>query len=202
MCLRHSSPGSDPVAARWSQRAPEGQDGWSQEGCQLAHTDQALSTLRCSLLGNYAVLQVRGWEWGQQGCTGAPWDCTLTICCTPRSCQTFPGPLPAPWSFTRWSTPARPSCCSASSPSSSLTSCTTGMHLHVSASAHVCICVSASSRSGLPHLPSSIHISRKSWHTLLNTCFHIAMTTAVYTGGITLTSYPVVCQAVSLSPCS
>lgn len=44
---------------------------------------------------------------------------------------------------------------------------------------------------------SSIHISRKSWHTLLNTCFHIAMTTAIYAGGISLTSYPVVCQAVS-----
>lgn len=44
---------------------------------------------------------------------------------------------------------------------------------------------------------SSIHISRKSWHTLLNMCFHIAMTTAIYAGGISLTSYPVVCQAVS-----
>lgn len=44
---------------------------------------------------------------------------------------------------------------------------------------------------------STIHISRKSWHTLLNTCFHIAMTTAIYAGGISLTSYPVVCQAVS-----
>lgn len=48
-----------------------------------------------------------------------------------------------------------------------------------------------------PCLHSSIHISRKSWHTLLNTCFHIAMTTAIYAGGISLTSYPVVCQAVS-----
>lgn len=28
-------------------------------------------------------------------------------------------------------------------------------------------------------------------------CFHIAMTTAIYAGGISLTSYPVVCQAVS-----
>lgn len=44
---------------------------------------------------------------------------------------------------------------------------------------------------------SSVHISRKSWHTLLNTCFHIAMTTAIYAGGISLNSYPVVCQAVS-----
>uniref|UniRef100_A0A8C4I224 Adhesion G protein-coupled receptor A2 n=1 Tax=Dicentrarchus labrax TaxID=13489 RepID=A0A8C4I224_DICLA len=46
---------------------------------------------------------------------------------------------------------------------------------------------------------SSIHISRKSWHTLLNTCFHIAMTTAIYAGGISLTSYPVVCQAVGIA---
>lgn len=44
---------------------------------------------------------------------------------------------------------------------------------------------------------SSVHIPRKSWHTLLNTCFHIAMTTAIYAGGISLNSYPVVCQAVS-----
>uniref|UniRef100_A0A8C7ZAB8 Adhesion G protein-coupled receptor A2 n=1 Tax=Oryzias sinensis TaxID=183150 RepID=A0A8C7ZAB8_9TELE len=46
---------------------------------------------------------------------------------------------------------------------------------------------------------SSIHISRKSWHTLLNTCFHIAMTTAIYAGGIGLTSYPVVCRAVGIA---
>uniref|UniRef100_A0A671U8G0 Adhesion G protein-coupled receptor A2 n=1 Tax=Sparus aurata TaxID=8175 RepID=A0A671U8G0_SPAAU len=45
---------------------------------------------------------------------------------------------------------------------------------------------------------SSIYISRKSWHTLLNTCFHIAMTSAIYAGGISLTSYPVVCQAVGI----
>lgn len=44
---------------------------------------------------------------------------------------------------------------------------------------------------------SSVHISRKNWHTLLNTCFHIAMTTAIYAGGIRLNNYPVVCQAVS-----
>ncbi|XP_068594413.1 adhesion G protein-coupled receptor A2 [Brachionichthys hirsutus] len=46
---------------------------------------------------------------------------------------------------------------------------------------------------------SSIHISRKCWHTLLNTCFHIAMTTAIYAGGICLTGYPVVCQAVGIA---
>ncbi|KAM9394516.1 adhesion G protein-coupled receptor A2 [Pholidichthys leucotaenia] len=46
---------------------------------------------------------------------------------------------------------------------------------------------------------SSVIISRKSWHTLLNTCFHTAMTTAIYAGGITLTRYPVVCQAVGIA---
>ncbi|XP_051510132.1 adhesion G protein-coupled receptor A2-like isoform X1 [Myxocyprinus asiaticus] len=45
---------------------------------------------------------------------------------------------------------------------------------------------------------SSIRITRKSWHTLLNSSFHIAMTSAVFAGGITLTSYPIVCQAVGI----
>eukprot|EP00079_Xenopus_tropicalis_P009192 XP_002933000.1 PREDICTED: adhesion G protein-coupled receptor A2 [Xenopus tropicalis] len=45
---------------------------------------------------------------------------------------------------------------------------------------------------------SSIQISRKSWHMQLNLCFHIAMTSAVFAGGITLTGYIVVCQAVSI----
>lgn len=31
---------------------------------------------------------------------------------------------------------------------------------------------------------------------LLNLCFHIAMTAAVFAGGITLTGYRAVCQAV------
>lgn len=31
---------------------------------------------------------------------------------------------------------------------------------------------------------------------LLNLCFHIAMTSAVFAGGITLTGYLLVCQAV------
>lgn len=57
--LRHSIPGSDPVAAHWSLQALQQQHGgWSQEGCLLAHTDSATSTLRCSVLSNYAVLQV------------------------------------------------------------------------------------------------------------------------------------------------
>ncbi|PIO25969.1 hypothetical protein AB205_0070880, partial [Aquarana catesbeiana] len=45
---------------------------------------------------------------------------------------------------------------------------------------------------------SSIQISRKGWHMLLNLCFHIAMTSAVFAGGITLSGYVIVCQAVSV----
>lgn len=87
----------------------------------------------------------------------------------------------------------------ASSPSSSHTSFTTG-------TLPICKCINRllfvihfiiSNHCFTLYTYSSIHISRKSWHTLLNTCFHIAMTTAIYAGGISLTSYPVVCQAVS-----
>ncbi|XP_062995285.1 adhesion G protein-coupled receptor A2 [Elgaria multicarinata webbii] len=45
---------------------------------------------------------------------------------------------------------------------------------------------------------STIHIARKCWHMLLNLCFHIAMTSAVFAGGITLTNYVVICQAVGI----
>ncbi|KAJ7305132.1 hypothetical protein JRQ81_011006, partial [Phrynocephalus forsythii] len=45
---------------------------------------------------------------------------------------------------------------------------------------------------------SSIHISQKCWHMLLNLCFHMAMTTAVFAGGITLTNYAMICQAVGI----
>lgn len=44
---------------------------------------------------------------------------------------------------------------------------------------------------------SSIHVSRKGWHMLLNLSFHMAMTSAAFAGGITLTNYQMVCQAVS-----
>ncbi|XP_059346639.1 adhesion G protein-coupled receptor A2 [Ammospiza nelsoni] len=44
----------------------------------------------------------------------------------------------------------------------------------------------------------TILIPRKSWHMLLNLCFHIAMTAAVFAGGITLTGYRAVCQAVGI----
>ncbi|XP_048186423.1 adhesion G protein-coupled receptor A2 isoform X2 [Perognathus longimembris pacificus] len=46
---------------------------------------------------------------------------------------------------------------------------------------------------------SSIRVSRKGWHMLLNLCFHVAMTSAVFAGGITLTNYPMVCQAVGVT---
>uniref|UniRef100_A0A8C9T7K7 Adhesion G protein-coupled receptor A2 n=1 Tax=Scleropages formosus TaxID=113540 RepID=A0A8C9T7K7_SCLFO len=139
--LRHISPGSDPTAAQWTLQVPEQQGGWSQDSCQLAHSDAAVSTLRCSVLSNYAVLQVRATAEAVLGqlhpvvytCTAVLLLCLFTIIIT-----------------------------------------------------HI-----------LHH--SSIHISRKSWHTLLNTCFHIAMTTAVFTGGITLTGYPVVCRAVGIA---
>uniref|UniRef100_A0A8C3YGY6 Adhesion G protein-coupled receptor A2 n=1 Tax=Catagonus wagneri TaxID=51154 RepID=A0A8C3YGY6_9CETA len=46
---------------------------------------------------------------------------------------------------------------------------------------------------------SSIRVSRKGWHMLLNLCFHMAMTSAVFAGGITLTNYQIVCQAVGIT---
>lgn len=46
---------------------------------------------------------------------------------------------------------------------------------------------------------SCIHVSRKSWHMLLNLCFHMAMTSAVFAGGITLTNYQMACQAVGIT---
>ncbi|XP_057360975.1 adhesion G protein-coupled receptor A2 isoform X4 [Manis pentadactyla] len=46
---------------------------------------------------------------------------------------------------------------------------------------------------------SSIRVSRKGWHMLLNLCFHMAMTSAVFAGGITLTNYQTVCQAVGIT---
>eukprot|EP00064_Thunnus_orientalis_P007562 superscaffoldBa00000849_g7584 len=143
--LRHLSPGTDAMAAQWSLKALDKQGGWSQEGCQLVHSDSSTSTMRCSLLSNYAVLQevpdfpnsttisVRVLHPVVYACTAVLLLCLFTIIIT-----------------------------------------------------HI-----------LHH--SSIHISRKSWHTLLNTCFHIAMTTAIYAGGISLTSYPVVCQAVGIA---
>lgn len=47
---------------------------------------------------------------------------------------------------------------------------------------------------------STIRISRKGWHMLLNFCFHTALTFAVFAGGINRIKYPIICQAVSLVP--
>ncbi len=46
---------------------------------------------------------------------------------------------------------------------------------------------------------STIRISRKGWHMLLNFCFHTALTFAVFAGGINRIKHPIICQAVSLS---
>ncbi|XP_041856309.1 adhesion G protein-coupled receptor A2 [Melanotaenia boesemani] len=143
--LRHLSPGTDAVAAHWSLEGLEKQEGWNQEGCQLVHSDSSISTMRCSLLGNYGVLQ---------------------------EVPEFPNPN---------------------------TNSVRVLHPVVYAcTALLLLCLFTIIITHILH-HSSIHISRKSWHTLLNTCFHIAMTTAIYAGGISLTSYPVVCQAVGIS---
>ncbi|KAM4616137.1 adhesion G protein-coupled receptor A2 [Polymixia lowei] len=143
--LRHLSPGTDPVAAQWSLRALGKQGGWSQDGCQLVHSDSSTSTLRCSLLSNYAVLQ---------------------------EVPDFPNSQPV---SVRVLHPVVYAC-----------------------TAVLLLCLFTIIITHILH-HSSIRISRKSWHTLLNTCFHIAMTTAIYAGGISLTSYPVVCQAVGIA---
>uniref|UniRef100_A0A671UBR3 Adhesion G protein-coupled receptor A2 n=1 Tax=Sparus aurata TaxID=8175 RepID=A0A671UBR3_SPAAU len=142
--LRHLSPGSDAVAAQWSLKALERQGSWSQEGCQLVHSDSSTSTMRCSLLSNYAVLQ---------------------------EVPDFPNPAPI---SVRVLHPVVYAC-----------------------TAVLLLCLFTIIITHILH-HSSIYISRKSWHTLLNTCFHIAMTSAIYAGGISLTSYPVVCQAVGI----
>ncbi|KAM6956812.1 adhesion G protein-coupled receptor A3 [Aplochiton taeniatus] len=45
---------------------------------------------------------------------------------------------------------------------------------------------------------STIRISRKGWHMLLNFCFHTALTFAVFAGGINRIKYPIICQAVGV----
>ncbi|KAM9835405.1 adhesion G protein-coupled receptor A3 [Syngnathus typhle] len=44
----------------------------------------------------------------------------------------------------------------------------------------------------------SVRVSRKSWHMLVNLCFHISLTCAVFVGGINQTRYASVCQAVGI----
>ncbi|KAE8292394.1 Adhesion G protein-coupled receptor A2 [Larimichthys crocea] len=134
--LRHLSPGTDAVAAQWSLKALEKHGSWSQEGCQLVHSDSSTSTMRCSLLSNYAVLQ---------------------------EVPDFPNSTPI---SVRVLHPVVYAC-----------------------TAVLLLCLFTIIITHILH-HSSIHISRKSWHTLLNTCFHIAMTTAVYAGGISLDQLP------------
>ncbi|XP_026880831.2 adhesion G protein-coupled receptor A2 isoform X2 [Electrophorus electricus] len=142
--LRHTSPGSDPVAAHWSLQALKHHGSWRSDGCQLAHSDSSTSTLHCSVLSNYAVLQ---------------------------EVPNFPGLTPIPVEVLH---PVVYTC-----------------------TAVLLLCLFTIIFTYILH-HSSIRITRKSWHTLLNTCFHIAMTMAVFAGGITLTGYPVVCQAVGI----
>ncbi|CAM4728158.1 unnamed protein product [Leuciscus chuanchicus] len=55
----------------------------------------------------------------------------------------------------------------------------------------LCVCV-------LSCFPSTIRISRKGWHMLLNFCFHSALTFAVFAGGINRIKHPIICQAVGI----
>ncbi|KAM9365820.1 LOW QUALITY PROTEIN: adhesion G protein-coupled receptor A3 [Pholidichthys leucotaenia] len=59
------------------------------------------------------------------------------------------------------------------------------------------LCLFASIITYIVH-HSAIRISRKGWHTLLNFCFHTALTFAVFAGGINRIKYPIICQAVGV----
>ncbi|XP_063049483.1 adhesion G protein-coupled receptor A2 [Engraulis encrasicolus] len=143
--LRHLSAGNNPIAAHWSLDKPSAAGGWSQDGCRLVHSDASTSTLHCSRLSNYAVLQ---------------------------DVPDFPGVSLLPVDVLH---PVVYAC-----------------------TALLLLCLFTIVITYILH-HSSVRVSRKSWHTILNTCFHIAMTTAVFAGGITLTSYPAVCQAVGIA---
>ncbi|KAG8594055.1 hypothetical protein GDO81_001041, partial [Engystomops pustulosus] len=56
------------------------------------------------------------------------------------------------------------------------------------------LCLFASIITYIVH-HSTIRISRKGWHMLLNFCFHTALTFAVFAGGINRTGYPIICQS-------
>ncbi|XP_074153323.1 adhesion G protein-coupled receptor A1 isoform X4 [Sminthopsis crassicaudata] len=60
------------------------------------------------------------------------------------------------------------------------------------------LCLFASILTYIVH-HSTIRISRKGWHMLLNFSFHTALTFAVFAGGINRTQYPIVCQAVGIT---
>ncbi|XP_020650661.3 adhesion G protein-coupled receptor A1 isoform X1 [Pogona vitticeps] len=59
------------------------------------------------------------------------------------------------------------------------------------------LCLFASIITYIVH-HSTIRISRKGWHMLLNFCFHTALTFAVFAGGINRVKYPIICQAVGI----
>ncbi|XP_012989729.2 adhesion G protein-coupled receptor A3 isoform X2 [Esox lucius] len=59
------------------------------------------------------------------------------------------------------------------------------------------LCLFASIITYIVH-HSTIRISRKGWHMLLNFCFHTALTFTVFAGGINRIKYPIICQAVGL----
>ncbi|XP_027030716.1 adhesion G protein-coupled receptor A3 isoform X1 [Tachysurus fulvidraco] len=59
------------------------------------------------------------------------------------------------------------------------------------------LCLFASIITYIVH-HSTIRISRKGWHMLLNFCFHTALTFAVFAGGINRIKYPIFCQAVGV----
>eukprot|EP00069_Balaena_mysticetus_P016478 bmy_09748T0 len=59
------------------------------------------------------------------------------------------------------------------------------------------LCLLASAITYVVH-QSAIRISRKGRHTLLNFCFHAALTFSVFAGGINRTKYPILCQAVGI----
>ncbi|XP_017951424.2 adhesion G protein-coupled receptor A1 [Xenopus tropicalis] len=59
------------------------------------------------------------------------------------------------------------------------------------------LCLFASIITYIVH-HSTIRISRKGWHMLLNFCFNTALTFAVFAGGINRTNYPIVCQSVGI----
>ncbi|XP_058155586.2 adhesion G protein-coupled receptor A1 [Dasypus novemcinctus] len=60
------------------------------------------------------------------------------------------------------------------------------------------LCLLASMLTYVVH-QSAIRISRKGRHTLLNFCFHAALTFAVFAGGINRTQQPTLCQAVGMA---
>uniref|UniRef100_A0A8C5PQ61 Adhesion G protein-coupled receptor A1 n=1 Tax=Leptobrachium leishanense TaxID=445787 RepID=A0A8C5PQ61_9ANUR len=59
------------------------------------------------------------------------------------------------------------------------------------------LCLLASFITYIVH-HSTIRISRKGWHMLLNFCFHTTLTFTVFAGGINRTSYPIICQSVGI----